>query len=166
MEGLGINVPVLLTQIISFLILFGALYVLLYKPILRLLDQRSARIKESLEAAERVQEEASESQKRMEEQLQAAREEGQSLIAQAREAAERYRGEEMAKATGEIQKEREKAQVDIQRKRDAALEELRRQFADLAIQAAEKVIESSLDKKAHEELIEKVLKEGPAGRNN
>jgi len=166
MEGLGINLVGLLTQIISFLILFGALHMLLYKPILRLLDQRSERIKESLETAERVQQEASESQKRMEKQLQAAREEGQALIAQAREAAERYRGEEMAKATGEIQREREKAQVDIQRERDAALEELRRQFADLAIQAAEKVIERSLDKKAHQELIENVLKEGPAGRNN
>ncbi|MFQ5934548.1 MAG: hypothetical protein ACE5KI_07895, partial [Dehalococcoidia bacterium] len=54
MEALGINLPGLITQIVSFVILFALLYRLLYKPVLRLLDQRSNRIKESLETAERV----------------------------------------------------------------------------------------------------------------
>ena len=61
MEALGINVPGLVTQIVGFLILFGILYLLLYKPILRMLDQRSVRIRESLEAAQRAQEGAAES---------------------------------------------------------------------------------------------------------
>ena len=58
MEALGINPSGLLTQIISFLILFAVLYALLYKPLLRVMDQRSSRIKESLEAAERAQTES------------------------------------------------------------------------------------------------------------
>ena len=37
---------------------------------------------------------------------------------------------------------------------------MRQEFADLAIVAAEKVIGQSLDKKAHQELIDKVLEEG------
>ncbi len=166
MEGLGINLPGLITQIVSFLILFGVLYVLLYKPILKMLDQRSTRIKESLETADRVREEAAKSQKDMEKQLLAAREEGQALIAQARQAADRYREEEMVKAKQEIVKEREKAQGEIKREKDMALEELKREFADLAITAAEKVIERSLDKKAHQELIQKVLQESTSKSKN
>ena len=166
MGDLGISLPGLTTQIVSFLILFGILYVLLYKPVLRLLDQRSERIKESLETAERVKQEAADSQKEMEKQLQAAREEGQAMIAQAREDAERYREEEMRRARDEIQGEREKAQKEIQRERDSAIEELRGEFADLAIQAAEKVIDKSLDRQGHQELIQKVLEEARTGRSN
>ena len=73
MEALGINLPGLTTQVVSFAILFALLYKLLYKPILRILDERSARIKESLEAAERVRQEATESQSDMQQQLEAHR---------------------------------------------------------------------------------------------
>jgi F-type H+-transporting ATPase subunit b len=52
-----------------------------------------------------------------------------------------------------------KARQEIQRERDEAIGELQQEFADLAIVAAEKVIEKSLDKEAHRELIDKVLKE-------
>ena len=159
MEGLGINLPGLVTQIVSFLVLFVILYALLYKPLLGLLDQRAAKIKESLERAENVKQAADDSQKQMEEQLQAARSEGQSLIAQAREAAEKYRENEMAKAKTEIQGEREKAQEEIRRERDAAIDGVRSEFSDLAIQAAEKVINKSLDQNSHQQLIQNVLDE-------
>ena len=52
-----------------------------------------------------------------------------------------------------------RARSDIERERDNAIEEVRQQFADLAITAAERVVERSLDKDAHREVIEKVLQE-------
>jgi F-type H+-transporting ATPase subunit b len=96
----------------------------------------------------------------MQQRLEEARAEGQGLIAQAREVAERYRAEELAKAREEIQAERERAEANIQRERDAAIEELRREFAGLAIDAAERVVGRSLDEDAHRDLIEKTLEEG------
>lgn len=160
MEALGINSAGLLTQIISFLILFGLLYALLYKPLLRVLDQRSARIRESLETAEKAREEAARSQEEMRGEIESARAEGQVMIAQAREVADRFRDEELAKARQEIEGERARAQANIHRERDAAIEELRSEFAGLAISAAERVVERSLDESAHRDIIEKVLKEG------
>ena len=159
MEALGINLPGLITQLVSFIILFALLYRLLYKPMLRVLDQRSNRIRESLEAARTARDEAARSQEEMQEQLKAARAEGQQLIAQAREVADRFREEELVKAREDIGAERARAQANIQRERDAAIEELRREFAGLAITAAEQVIERSLDEEAHRELIENVLEE-------
>ena len=160
MEGLGINLPGLITQVVSFVILFAVLSRLLYKPIVGMLDQRSNRIKESLETAERVREEAAQSQQDMQKQLEEARTEGQQLINQAREVADRFREEELTKARQEIQAERARAQANIERERDAAIEELRREFAGLAITAAERVIERSVDEPAHRDLIEKTLEEG------
>ena len=52
-----------------------------------------------------------------------------------------------------------KARLEIQRERDEVIEELRKEFTDLTIVAAEKVIERELDKEAHRQLIDKVLEE-------
>ena len=79
---------------------------------------------------------------------------------QARETVERYRGEEMDRARQEAEAFVERAKADIQRERDTAIEEVRINFGDLAITAAERVIRSSLDRQAHEELITQVLEEG------
>lgn len=166
MDALGINIPGLVTQILGFLILFGILYMLLYKPILRMLDQRSVRIRESLEAAQRAQEGAAESQQLIQNQLDEARAEGQQLIAQAREVAERFREEEQSKTRIEIEGERNRAQTAIANERDAAIEDLRREFAGLAISAAERVIERSLDESAHEDLINQVLEQGSQTSRN
>ena len=98
MDALGINLSGLITQLVSFVVLFAVLSRLLYKPVLGALDRRSARIRESLEAAEKAREESAHSQEEMQQQLEAARAEGQQLISQARELADRFRGEELAKA--------------------------------------------------------------------
>ena len=167
MEALGINLPGLITQLVSFVILFVVLFKLLYKPVIGMLDQRSERIKESLETADRVRQEASDSQEEMQKQLETARSEGQQLIAQARETADRFRQEELAKARQDIDAERARAQANIQRERDAAIEDLRREFAGLAITAAEHVIRRSMDESTHRELIDQVLEEGAqVNRNN
>lgn len=166
MAGLGINLPGLITQLVSFLILFFVLYKLLYGPITRMLDQRAEKIKASLDAAEAARKQAASSAEKVERELVAARGQGQELIAQAREAAGRFRDLEQAKTRQEIDQMRQRALVDIARERDQAVEEVRRQFADLAVTAAEKVLERSLDRQAHTELIDRVLTEGLAERKN
>jgi F-type H+-transporting ATPase subunit b len=62
-----------------------------------------------------------------------------------------------AKAEAEVLIQR--ARTEIQRERDEAIDDVRKAFADLTVQAAEKVIDRSLDKEAHREIIEKVLEE-------
>ena len=160
MEDLGLNLPSLIIFLVNFLILLGILYLFAYKPILRVMDQRSERIRESLEAADRAREEAARSQENTQSQLNEARIEGQRLIEQAREMAERYRSEERDRARQEAELFISRARDDIQRERDAAIQDVRRHFAELAIAAAEKVIERSLDRDAHSELIASVLEEG------
>jgi F-type H+-transporting ATPase subunit b len=166
MGGLGITLPGLLTQLVSFLVLFGALYLVLYKPMTRMLDSRSLRIRESLESADRARQEAASSAEQVERELGDARNQGQALIAEARTAASQFRQQEDARTRAEMEAMLERARAEIGRERDAAVEQVRRQFADLAITAAERVVERSLDKDAHAQLIDKVLEEGLAKRRN
>ena len=162
MEGLGINISTLIAQLVSFLVLFGLLYFFAYKPILRMFDERSQRIKDSVEQAEKVKEEAAAAEEENRKKLEAAAKEGQEAIARAMragdEARQRAQQEAQVEAAGLV----EKARDEIQRERDEVVRELREEFADLTVAAAEKVIEKSLDKEAHRELIEKVLEESTA----
>jgi F-type H+-transporting ATPase subunit b len=161
---LGINLPSLVAYLINFIILLGILSLFAYKPLLRMLDSRSETIRESLEAAERAREDAASSQEAIQEQITEARREGQRIMDQTREAAEQFRTEEMDKARQEAEAFVERARADIQRERDNALQEVRTSFGDLAITAAERVIRSSLDRRAHEDLISQVLEEGESLR--
>jgi len=159
LSELGINLPALVGQLINFTILFLGLLFLLYKPIMRLLDERARRIREGLEAAERMKEQAARAEQEVQARLEEARREGQALIAQAQALASRLQEESRQQARQEAEAMLARARTEIQLERDAAIAELRREFADLTIAAAEKVIGQALDRQAHQRLIEEVLAE-------
>jgi len=156
---LGINLPTLITQVVTFIILLVVLRLVAYKPIMRMLDERSKRIKESMEQAEELKKQTAGAQEEIKKQLEQASREGQERIARAVKAGEDVK----LKAQEDARKEAEalvgRARSEIQRERDEAIGEVRREFADLTVLAAGKVIEKSLDKEEHRELIEKVLEE-------
>ncbi|NIM07398.1 MAG: F0F1 ATP synthase subunit B [Armatimonadetes bacterium] len=162
LAGLGINVPILLAQIVNVAILLVVLYFVAYKPVMRMLDQRSRRIKDSMEQADAVKEQAARTEEEVKKQLEAAGREGQKRIAQAAKAGEEIREKARQSARQEAEALITRARGEIQRERDEAISELRKEVADLTISAAEKVIDRSLDKKAHRELIEKVMEESDA----
>ena len=166
LETLGIHFPSLAIYLVNFVLVLVLLYMFAYKPILKLMDERAERIRESLEAADLARQEAASSQEAIQEQITEARREGQRIMDQTREAADRFRTEEMDKARVEAEAFVERAKADIARERDTALQEVRASFGDLAITAAERVIRSSLDRTVHESLIAQVLEEGETLRRN
>ncbi|MDY6917951.1 MAG: F0F1 ATP synthase subunit B [Chloroflexota bacterium] len=165
MEGIGVNVPGLLAQLVAFFILFGLLSVVLYRPVRRMLDERAEKISASMQQAEQIKETMAKTEEQVKEQLDAARKERQSILAQAEQLGEQLREEARARAKEEAEAVTARARAEIQRERDDAIEELKRQFADLAILAAEKVISETLDKEKHRQLISEVLEQAPKGGN-
>ena len=89
--------------------------------------------------------------------MDAARREGQQLIAQAQEIGNRLQADARTQAQSDAEAILVRARSEIQIERDAAIAGLRREFADLTISAAEKVINTSLDKNAHKRLIDEAL---------
>jgi len=159
LAGLGISLPTLVAQIVNFVILFGLMYLVAYKPIMRMLDERSRKIKEGMEQTEFIKEQTAHAEEEAEKRIEAASKEGQEVIARAARMGEDVRQEAEQKARQEAESLIARARTEIQRERDGAIDELRKEFADLTILAAEKVIDRSLDKEAHRQVIDKVLKE-------
>ena len=159
MVRLGISIPTLIAQIINFVFLLVILRLFAYKPIMKMLDERARKIKESMEEVQKVKEQAAQTEEEFKKKVEAASKEGQEVIARAMRTGEEARQRAQLEAKQEAQVLVEKARIEIQRERDETISELRQEFADLAVVAAEKVIGKSLDKEAHRQMIDKVLDE-------
>jgi F-type H+-transporting ATPase subunit b len=159
LEALGINLGYLISQIVNFTLLAVLLYFVAYKPILRMLDERSARIKKGLEDAEVASRRAAEMEQEFEQRLAEARKEGQEIVAQATQMSEKARQEILATAREEARAQVEKAKEEISRERELAMSELRQQVADLSLNISEKVIGEALDQERQRDLIAEFLEQ-------
>jgi F-type H+-transporting ATPase subunit b len=160
--SLGFNLPALIAQLINFALLLIIFRLLLYKPLLNMLDQRKKRIEEGIQASDEAKRRLSETEQETAKELDKARQEGQALIAQAQQAANRLREEETQRARSEAEQLIERARSEIALERDAAIAELRQEFAGLAVSAAERVIKKEIDEGTHRRLIEEVLADATA----
>jgi F-type H+-transporting ATPase subunit b len=160
--ALGFNLPALVAQLINFLLLLIIFRLLLYKPLLNMLDQRKKRIEEGIQASDEAKRRLAETEQETAQEMDKARQEGQALIAQAQQAANRLREEETQRARAEAEQLIERARGEIALERDAAIAELRREFAGLAVTAAERVIRKEIDEGTHRQLIDEVLAEASA----
>ncbi len=159
MEALGINLGYLISQIVNFTLLAVLLYFVAYKPVLRMLDERSARIKKGLEDAEAASKRADEMEQEFDKRLAEARKEGQEIVAQATKMSEKARHDILDKAREESSALIEKAKEEIARERELAMAELRQQVADLSLTIAEKVIREELDERKQRRLIADFLEQ-------
>jgi F-type H+-transporting ATPase subunit b len=166
MESIGINWQLLVAFLVNFLILFGLLTAVLYKPVIRMLDERQKKIKESLEMAETIKEQASRSEDQIKSAIEEARREGQAVIGQASQIADKMKEEAKEGARKEAEAIIGKARAEIKLERDKSIAELRSEFANLTMLAAEKVINESLDGQKHRKLIDDVLEQSNTFKQN
>jgi F-type H+-transporting ATPase subunit b len=164
-EALGLNLPQLIAQVVNFFVLLLILRLVAYKPILKMLDERKQRIAEGLNAAEIARAEAAAAQANIQGQLDAARKEGQEIVAGAQGIATRIQTDAREQSAKDREAALERARVEIQQERDRAIATLRGEFADITVSAAEKVINQSLDRQAHQRVIDETLAESKFSGN-
>lgn len=158
---LGINLPGLIAQLINFGILLVVFTWVFRKFVFPMMDERKRKIEEGLQASEEAKKRLTETEQDVSAEMQRARQEAQAVIAQAQQTSARMAEEGRQQVRTEAEQILERARSEIQLERDSAISDLRREFADLTITAAEKVIRRSLDRTAQHDLIEQVLQEAP-----
>jgi F-type H+-transporting ATPase subunit b len=162
MEALGINLGYLLTQILGISALILLLTAFLYKPILRVLDERKARIAKGLEDARQAaiaRENADAEAKRI---LDEARVEASNIRREAVVAAEQAGKDVEHKAREDAKAIIANAQSEALEERNRILSDLRSQVAAISIAAANRLVGDSLDEKRQHELINDFFSKVPA----
>lgn len=162
MEALGINLGYLLTQILGISALILLLTAFIYKPVLRVLEERKARIAKGLEDARQAaiaRENADNDAKRI---LDEARAEASTIRRDAVVAAEQAGKDVEHKAREDAKQIIANAQTEALEERNRILSELRSQVAAISIAAANKLVGESLDEKRQHELIGDFFSKVPA----
>lgn len=156
-EGLGINLKLLLAQLVNFLILLLVLMKLVYRPVLKMLDERSRIVKESLEKAKEVEEEKRAIDEKRKEILLHAREEALKIIEEAKKEARQIKEEIRKAAQADAERLIKKAEEQIQREKDELLVELRKKALDLALTIARPWLRDNFDLQREKTLIQEAV---------
>jgi F-type H+-transporting ATPase subunit b len=145
---------------------FGIVLFILSKfawgPITSALDEREHRIEDSLSRAEIALAEARQLQENNEAARREAEQERQRILRQARDESERLRTEELEKTRAVIQRERELAQDEINRSKQQAIQDLRTEVADMAVEAAERILDQKFsDHEQQRQMVERFIADLP-----
>jgi F-type H+-transporting ATPase subunit b len=146
---------------LAFLLLLLILSKFAWGPIISALEQRELTIDSSIKRAEKALAEARQIQEDNKQALREAEVEAQRIMREAREASERLRTEEVERTRARIEQMEAQARAEIAREKQGALDALRREVADLAILAAEKVIGNNLDQERDRRLVNDFISELP-----
>jgi len=166
MDALGIDGWKLAVQLVAFLIFIVLLWRVALGPITKVLDERQQRIRESMEAAQQMQAELQATAARNEEVLREARQESQQIIANAREAADATLTRAREEAGKQSEEYLARAEATLRAETEQARQQLRQEIADLAVNAATKIVRKELDPASQRRLIEETLAEAGASRSN
>ncbi|MCP9451293.1 MAG: F0F1 ATP synthase subunit B [Nitrospira sp.] len=144
-------------EIVSFAILFFILYKYAFPPLLRVLEERERKIKDSLDEAERHRSEAERILREYEAKLAAVSKEAETILAAARERAQRLMEENEQRMTADAERIKGDALREIEQERRRAVQEIRSQTTDLALMVAEQVLQRSLTDADHRRLADEAL---------
>lgn len=157
-DQFGLNPLLFAAQIVNFLVLLWLLKRFLYKPLLKVLDERKKVITTSLQNAQEIEERLNKITSEREKRLNEASQEAKSIINDATKSSQEIIAAAHEKASSDIQKMIEKSQATMKLERDQMHDEIKNELASLVISSLEAVTGKVLSEKDQKELVEKSLK--------
>ncbi|MEN8252916.1 MAG: F0F1 ATP synthase subunit B [Patescibacteria group bacterium] len=154
---MDIQIPQILFQIINFSVVTGALVYFLYKPLNRMLDDRSKKIEKAQRAADETIQEREKLETEKKNILQRAEREALDIIENAKTAGKKQKQEILEEAKKEAEAQIKKIGRAWESERKSQESQMREEFTDTVLLVTEKII-GKLDKKTKSKLIDSELK--------
>ena len=164
MEQLGINLGLLIVQIIAFIIVFLTLNAWVYQPMLNMMESRKQKIAQGLEDARVAAEARASAEKEAAKVMADAQIEASKIVREATERAALAGQDVKAAVEAEAAKARDAAIAEAEVERNRILGDLRSQVAGLAIAAANKLVGEALDEKKQRSLLDEFFSGVKSGR--
>jgi F-type H+-transporting ATPase subunit b len=159
-EKFGLEWKYVVTQVISFLILFGVLYKFGIKPTIATMEERNKKIGDGLRYTEEMQVKLAASQQESAALIKTAQQEAQKVVDEARRAAKEFGEKQNAEATARAADTLAKAQQAIELEHKKMLNEARSEIARLVVKTTEQVLAKKLseaDRAAYNDAASKEL---------
>lgn len=160
--GLAINFFWIAVASLNFLVFTVILYLAFGKQVSGMLASRRARIEQGLRDAEQARHDRESAEQERLAALTEARREANDILARAQKVAQETRDADIAATREELERMRVRASAEIDAEKQRALSELRGEVADLALQAAGRVVRETMTDQRQRRLVEEFLAD-PAG---
>lgn len=156
--ALGLDLRILLAQLVNFAILVFVLWRFAYKPVFNILEERRKRVEKGIEDSEEAGRRLSEADVHKKQVIAEARQEANGIIEEAKKKAEIRYQEIIAKSRSDIQTiiEDEKAKIAVERSN--AMRDIKAEATEMISLALSKILEEKLDEKKDAELIARAVK--------
>ncbi len=161
LQKLGVDWKLLLAQIANFAILLSVLTLFVYRPLLRVIDERRERIRKAMEDAEKISHEKEELAKAREEALRNIDQECGSFLEKAKNDAERAKAEILRTATLEAQAILAKGHEQLRAERALALRETQKMLATAILRVTENILEREFSPRDQERILTSVERSLP-----
>jgi len=156
-DALGLNVKILLAQLVNFAVLLFVIYKFAYGPIMKVLSDRQEKIESGIKNADEAQKKLQEAVAKESEVLKIAREEAQKIINKAEEIGKKNKEEIIIEAKKQTEIILANAEKKIEEEKNKMFAEVKGKIADLVVMATEKLIDEKIDANKDKGLIEKSL---------
>ncbi len=144
-------------EIIAFLIVLFVLWKWVLPPVIKAMDDRKEFIRSSIESASSQKAEAEAYKAEAQASIDTAKAEARTIVAKANAVAAQLKEEGRQRGQDEYDRLVALAQSDIQQTKNKAVEEVQKDFGQLVITAAEKIIGEELDINKHERIINEAI---------
>ena len=144
---------------LAFLALLAIMWKFGLPAVMNGMAARTQRIRDNLDEAERTKADAQRILEDYQRQLADAKNESARIIEEARQTAEQMRRDLMVRAEAEVQELRQRTQDDVRLAQERAMADLRAQVAELAVGAAEVVVQKNLDPETNRALVERFIEQ-------
>jgi len=151
---LSLDVTLLWSTVVLFALFAWVLGKFAWGPLLKIVDEREKGIRTSVESAETAAAEAKDLLAKHQEMLRGAGREREEILARALKEADTVRGDIVEKARSDAERIAGHAREQVEREKNEAIGELRAQVADIAVEAASKIVKSSLTPEAQKKLVD------------
>ena len=145
--------------VVVFLLAFLILQKKAWGPIATALDERESKIRESLEAADKMRAEQQAFQAEQDKVLAEARKEASAIVAEGKRDAEVVRDQVVSDARTQAEEIKAKALAEIDQAKEKAVDEIHRRAVDLSISISEKLIGHSVTDDDHVRIAKETISE-------
>jgi F-type H+-transporting ATPase subunit b len=157
--GLTINIFWVIVAAVNFIVFLAVIWIIFFKPVSKLLNERRDRIEQGLRDADIARQEREQSAAERLAALTAARREAEDILGRAQRLADENRERDMAATREQLDQMRERAAADITAEKERALAEVRAQVAELALAAAGRVVGETMTSERERRLVDQFLTE-------
>lgn len=153
MKALGIDLKLIIFQLINFLIIMYLIQRFAAKPLSKMLHERANKIKESLEAAETAKKEADELELKYQAEIQKNKEEVKEMLEESKRQAKEMQKDLKSKAEADIDTMKQQAAKEIGAEKANILKDVKHDIVSLVSEAVTKVAIKDLSNKDAEALV-------------